>query len=90
LAASVAAKGGLKMASVIKQLQSREAQRSTAKKIKYLRGKLNHNSTTMVTIINEDGSTSELTDKIQMEKAIIASKKKNPTLIWYSILQPTL
>jgi hypothetical protein len=76
LAAAVAAKGDLKKETVIKHLRQREQQRSTAKKIKYLRGKLNRSSTTMVMVTNEDGTTMDIFDKNLMEKAIISSNKR--------------
>jgi hypothetical protein len=76
LAAAVAATGNLKKETVIKQLGQREQQRSTAKKIKYLRGKLNRSSTTMVTVTNEDGTTTDIFDKNLMEKAIISSNQR--------------
>jgi hypothetical protein len=76
LAAAVTATGNLKKETVIKQLQQREQQRSTAKKIKYLRGKLNRGSTTMVTVTNEDGTTTDIFDKNLMEKAIISSNQR--------------
>jgi hypothetical protein len=77
LASAIASSGNLKRASILKQLRHRESQRTTARKIKYLRGKLSRNSTTMVTVKLDDGSTKDITDKREMEKAIIASNKKN-------------
>jgi hypothetical protein len=77
LASAIASSGNLKRASILKQLRHRESQRTTARKIKYLRGKLSRNSTTMVTVKLDDGSTKDITDKREMEKAIIVSNKKN-------------
>jgi 3-hydroxyacyl-CoA dehydrogenase len=73
----MAESGNQKRESIIKQLRLREQQRSTAKKINFLRGKLQRNSTTMVTVKSQDGGSEDITDKRSMEKAIIASNKKN-------------
>jgi hypothetical protein len=77
LASAIASSGNLKRASILKQLRHRESQHNTARKIKYLRGKLSRNSTTMVTVKSDDGSTKDITDKREMEKAIIDINKKN-------------
>jgi hypothetical protein len=76
LASAIATQGNLKKSNILKQLRTREAQRSTARKIKYLRGKLIRNSTTMVSIKQNNGTSVDITDKRQMEKAIISSNKK--------------
>jgi hypothetical protein len=80
--------GDSKKASILKQFRHREAQRSTAKKIKFLRGKLTRNSTTIVTVKNEEGLSVNITDKCEMEKAIIASNKKH--LLRPSTSHPTI
>jgi hypothetical protein len=66
----MASAGNLKHASVLKQLRHRESQRSTAKKIKFLRGKLTRNSTTTVTVKSSEGVSIDITDKHEMEKSI--------------------
>jgi hypothetical protein len=71
----MATAGNLKQASVLKKLRHHKAQRSTATKIKFLRGKLTRNSTTIVTVKNDEGFSVDITDKHKMEKAIIASSK---------------
>jgi hypothetical protein len=76
LASAMADSGNQKRESIIKQLRLREQQRSTAKKINFLRGKLQRNSITMVTVKSQDGGSKDITDKRSMEKAIIASNKK--------------
>ncbi|MFN9979429.1 MAG: hypothetical protein ACK53Y_05925, partial [bacterium] len=43
------------------------------RKIRSLQGKLNRNSTTMVTIEATDGSLQDITDKVLMEQAIMDS-----------------
>ncbi len=75
LASAVASKGNLNRENIIKQLRAREAQRSSARKIKFLRGRLNKSSTTMVTVTQPDGTTMDITDKKEMERAIIRSNK---------------
>jgi hypothetical protein len=76
LATTIAYKGDHKKETILKQLRLREAQRNTARKIKYLRGKLDRNSTVMVSVPLPDGTTHDITEKRQMEKAIIASNKR--------------
>ena len=67
LASSLAAAGNSTKENIIKQLRLREKQRSTARKIKYLRGRLIRNSTTMVSIRTQDGTTVDIVDKKEME-----------------------
>jgi hypothetical protein len=76
LASALAANGNTKKESILKQLRLRESQRSTARKLKYLRGQLSKRSTTMVSITLPDGSNADITDKKEMEKTIIAANKK--------------
>jgi hypothetical protein len=76
LAQAVASKGDHKKDVLLKQLRLREAQRNSAKKIKYLRGKLNRNSTTLVTYKDQGGNIIESSGKKDMEKTIIASNKR--------------
>jgi hypothetical protein len=75
LATAISSQGNLKKANIIKQLRLREQQRSTARKIKYIRGRLSRQSTTMVTIKQQDRSTIELLNRKEMEKAIVKSNK---------------
>jgi hypothetical protein len=49
LASALAEKGNSEKDKILKALRHREQQRSTAKKIKYLRGKIRTGSTTIVT-----------------------------------------
>jgi len=55
LAEALAAQGKIKKEKMLKALREREQQRSTARKIRYLRGKIRTGSTTMVSIIDSDG-----------------------------------
>jgi hypothetical protein len=82
----MASSGNLKKETIIKQLPAREAQRNSARKIKYLRGRLTRTSTTLVTVTLPDGTTKDITDKKDMERAIISSNKKNPAIVWHTFL----
>jgi hypothetical protein len=66
LASIFATQGNLKKYTILKQLHTREAQCFTARKIKYLRGKLVKNATTMVSIKQSDGTSVDITDKRQI------------------------
>jgi hypothetical protein len=61
--AVIASTGNQEKEKILKQLRIRESQRATARKLRYLRGKLNRNSTTVITIKNKDGTTSEINNK---------------------------
>jgi predicted phosphodiesterase len=76
LASAIASNGNLHKQNVLKQLRHRESQRATAKKIKFIRGKLDRNSTIIVTKTLPDGTSIDITDKREMEKAIISGNKK--------------
>ncbi len=56
---------------ILKTIKHREKQKSTARKIKMLRGKLKSGSTTIVSIQQEDGSYKDLTGKLEIEQAIM-------------------
>jgi len=71
LATSLAEANKWQQSKVIKQLQERESQRSNARQIRYLQGKIKSGSTTMVTLQMDDGTTVDLTSKDEVEKAII-------------------
>jgi hypothetical protein len=55
LAEALAAQGKIEKEKMLKALREQEQQRSTARKIRYLRGKIPTGSTTMVSIIDSDG-----------------------------------
>jgi hypothetical protein len=76
LAEAIAASGNITQEKTLKALREREAQRNHARKIRYLRGKIDTGSTTMVTTQNAQGNKIELTNKQEMEKAILVSNKK--------------
>jgi len=73
LASALADQQDTSKVNMIHQLKEREHQRAVARKIRYLQGKLNRNSTTMVTIEATDGSLQDITDKVLMEQAIMDS-----------------
>jgi hypothetical protein len=87
----MAAQGNLQKETIIKQLHLREQQRNTARRIKHLRGRLTHTATTTVTIKDKSGVNIDISDKKEMEKAIInTNKKKNPTIFSDRLLQISL
>jgi hypothetical protein len=75
LAEAWAEKNNVNKSSMIKTLKKREEQRSTARKIKLIWGKLEHGSTTVVTIKNQDGTSSDITEKHAMELAIMEANE---------------
>ncbi len=75
LAEALAEQGNLKKEKVIQVIRHREKQCATARKIKYLRGKINTGSTTMITIQTEDGCKRDLTEKNEIEVAIMKNNQ---------------
>jgi hypothetical protein len=61
---------------VICQLQLREKQRSCARKIHFLQLKMRAGGTTLVTIQDAEGNTIDLTEKLDIEKAIVKNNKE--------------
>jgi hypothetical protein len=55
---------------MLKVIRHRDKECSTARKIRFLHGKLNNGSTTMVTIM-EGGISKDLTGKKEIEEAIM-------------------
>ena len=76
LAEAIALAGNATQKKALKTLREREAQRHKARKIRYLRGKIQSGSTTMVTTLDADGNRIEITNQQQMEKAILESNHK--------------
>jgi Reverse transcriptase (RNA-dependent DNA polymerase) len=76
LAEALSAGSNTKRETMLKQLKEREKQRNTARKIKYLRGKMNTGSTTMVSIDNGQGGYIDITGKQEMEQAIMENNEK--------------
>lgn len=60
---------------ILYEIIYREKQRTTARKIRYLRRKINTGSTTMVTIQLDDGSLKDLTGRDEIEEAIMANNQ---------------
>ena len=75
LATALAEKGETDKEKVIQALRQREQQWRTAKKIKYLQGKLRSGSTTMVTTLDSSGNRIDITNKKEIELAILESNK---------------
>jgi hypothetical protein len=65
----------IKHKTIIKQLKERERQRNVAKKIKFLQGKLKARGTTMVTIDLGDGKPVDISNKTDMEYAILKNNE---------------
>jgi hypothetical protein len=61
--------------TVIRSLRERERQRDQARKLRYIRGKIRSGATTIVTI-EENGQTKDLTNKREIENAILLSNKE--------------
>jgi ABC-type branched-subunit amino acid transport system substrate-binding protein len=76
LAKALATQGNRDKEKIIKALQEREQQRSTARKIRNLRGKTRMGSTTMVTVTDPNGEKMDIMNQKDMEKAIFESNKK--------------
>jgi hypothetical protein len=55
-------------AKILQALRERETQRMTARKIRFLRGKINTGSMTLVSVENNDGTISDLTNKSDIKQ----------------------
>jgi hypothetical protein len=75
LAEALAAQGNVEKEKTLKALREREQQRTLARKIKYLQGKIRTGSTTMVSITDADGNRQDITKKSAIEKAILDSNR---------------
>ena len=76
LAEAKESNGEGKKAGIIRSLLQIEAQRDMFRRISHIMGKANNNSTTHVSIINENGQKEDITDKQKMEDAIIEENIK--------------
>jgi hypothetical protein len=76
LAERLAESHNVKKGNMIKQLKERELQRQTARRIRYLRGKLKTGSTTMFTVDTAQGQTEDITTKRGIEDAIIRNNEE--------------
>jgi hypothetical protein len=74
-AEALAEQGNTNKEKMIQVIQHREKQRDTARKIKFLRGKINTGSTTMVTIQTAEGVRKDLTEKRDIEEAIMKNNQ---------------
>ena len=75
LAEALAAQRNSEKGKMLKALREREQQRSTARKIKFLRGKIRTGSTTLVTVTDSQGNRQDITDQRQLERAILDNNK---------------
>jgi hypothetical protein len=90
-AEALAAEGNTDKEKILKTLRHHERQRSTAKKIRHLRGKTSTGSTTMVTIQDESGKWVGITNKEDIECAIMKKKqRKIRTILPSAILATTV
>jgi len=76
LAAAIALTGNSTQEKTLKQLRERESQRQTARRLRYLRGKLRSGSTTIVTTVDEAGNRVDITNQHDTEKAILDNNHK--------------
>jgi hypothetical protein len=76
LAEALAEEGNTTKEKMLKVIRHREKQRTTARKIKFLRGKLKAGSTTMVTVQLSDGSSQDITGKQAIEEAILKNNQE--------------
>jgi hypothetical protein len=76
LAKAIAATGNSTQENTLKALRERESQHRTARKLRYLRGKLRSGSTTMVTTVDAEGNRIDITSQQDMEKAILDNNHK--------------
>ncbi len=76
LAEALAEEGNTTKEKMLKVIRHREKQRTTARKIKFLRGKLKAGSTTMVTVQLSDGSSQDITGKQEIEEAILKNNQE--------------
>jgi hypothetical protein len=74
-AEALASKGDFAKATILKVLCHREKQRQIACKLRYMRGKINTGSTTLVSIPDGPDQWKDITDKTEMEQAILANNR---------------
>jgi hypothetical protein len=71
LAEAIAVSGNSSQEKTLAALREREKQRNTARKLRYLRGKIQYGSITMVTTLDAQGNRIEVTNQTDMEQAIL-------------------
>jgi hypothetical protein len=90
-AEALAAEGRLDKVKVLKEICERENQRSTARKIRYLHGKISTGSTTIVMINDVHGNKVDLTNKEDIKRAIITNNESKYKQSFHTpFLQPPL
>jgi hypothetical protein len=75
LAEALAEVQNINKSNMLRQLRKREHQRAVARKIRYLQGKAAKVSTTVVTIESPEGGCKDITDKSEIEEAIMKSNE---------------
>jgi hypothetical protein len=70
-----AMKNQLDKAKVVLTLKPQEAQRQTARRIKYLRGKMSMGSTTVISVQNREGTWNDVMEKGEMELEIMKANE---------------
>jgi len=75
LAEAIAVKGDLAREKVLRDLRQRVQQRATARKLRFIQGKMKSGSTTMIAVVGEDGNRVDITDRKEMERAILDNNK---------------
>jgi hypothetical protein len=73
LVVAKAAQGNMAQEKVLQVLCEREQQRASAKKIRFLQGKIHTGSITMVTTLDPNGQRLDITNQQEMEQAILIS-----------------
>jgi hypothetical protein len=76
-AEALAQEGNIHKSKIIKALRENEKQHQTARKIKFLRGKLAKSSTTIVTVPDGNNAWKDLTCKTDIEEAILKSNEES-------------
>lgn len=76
LATALADQGNVDKEKMLKALREREQQRSTARKIRFLQGKIRSGSTTIVSTTDSLGKRQDITEKTAIERAILESNKQ--------------
>jgi hypothetical protein len=64
---------------MLQALRDQENQRQSARKMRYLRGKVHTASTTMVTYTDSTGNRIDITDQKEMEKATLENNRQKFT-----------
>ncbi len=84
LVEALAKDGNTTKEKVVQRIRQHEAQCSSTRKIKYLRGKINTGSTTMVTIQLLNGDQKDITNKQEIEKAIMETNQQKYQQSFYT------